>query len=137
VSAPFTILPEELAEKTGALGEAAIALMTSAATEQKEAAAAFTERLQAVARSFEGIYQEANSSTLSVHAALAEAARQNAEQALFFLQCLISAKGPLDAMGLQFSFLAAQAQLFAGQARALQREYARLLPQSWLPAGDC
>jgi hypothetical protein len=126
VSPPFSILPEKLAEQTGAFGHAAIKLMVAPAGERKEAVETFSSRLEDVALSLDRIIQHANSSTLSVNAAIGEAFRANAEQGLCFLDDLVMAKGPSDVLTLQFIFLSNQMQLFAEQSKELRRELSRV-----------
>jgi hypothetical protein len=128
VSAPFSVLPEKWAEQTEALGQAMIQLMAAPSGEQKKAAKMVTQR---IAESIGQIYNDANSSAQSLNAVMAEAVRLNIEQAMRFLEDFANAKGPADAIGLQFGFLDAQARLFAYQSQVLQRELVKL----FLPHG--
>jgi hypothetical protein len=133
VSPPFSILPEKLAEQTGAFGHAAIKLMAAPVGQQKEAAEIFSSRLEDVARSLDRILQDANRSALSVNAAIGEAFRVNVEQGLRFFDDLVAAKGPCDVLNLQFGFLSSQMQLFTEQSKDLQREFAKNFrpPPGW------
>ena len=126
VSAPFSILPEQLAEQTEALGQAVIHLIASPPAEQREAAVIVTGRLEQIAHSFDRIYREANDSAQSLNAAIGEAFRRNMEQALQFADGLANAKGPAEALDLQFGYFAAQVQLFAEETSAIQREFAKV-----------
>ena len=126
VSARFSIVPDELAAQTEALGQAVIHLIITPPSEQKEAAEVFSHRLEEVAHSFDLICQDASCSAQSMSVAMAEVMRKNIEQAMRFVDDFANAKGPGDAIGLQFAFIAAQVQLFTGQLRAMQQEFAKL-----------
>ena len=127
VSAPFSVLPEQWAGQTGALGHAMMQLFCFPTGGQRQAAEALTARLEGVTHSMEQIFQGANSPAQSANVAVAEAARTSIEQALQFCQDLAGASGPADAIGIQLAYLQSQAKLFAQQVQAIQREVSRLL----------
>lgn len=130
VSAPFSVLSGTLAGQTGALAETMIQLMTPPAI-QSQAGGAL--KAGDAAHAFDRFCAEASSSAQSINEALAESARRSAEQAVRLLQDLGSAKGPIDALGLQVAFAASQMHLFMEQSRALQCELIRLfLPGTFM-----
>ena len=126
VSARFSILPEQLAEQTEALGQAMIELVAAPVPERIEAAEAFTSKLEQVAHSFGLICEQASNPAQGINMVMAEALRKNAEEVMRFLRDLANAKGPRDALELQFRFISGQARLFSEQSAAMQREFARL-----------
>jgi hypothetical protein len=123
VSAPFSVLPEKWTEQTEALGQAMIKLMAAPPGDQKEAARAVTRHITEAVGQF---YSDANSSAQSFNGVMTEAVRLNFEQAIRFLEDFANAKGPADAIGLQFGFLDAQARLFAHQSKIMQQELAKM-----------
>jgi len=127
VSAPFSVLPEQWAEQTGALGHAMMQLFAVPAEGQRKAAEDLTSRLEGMASSLEQVYQDANNSVQSVNVAVVETARLTLEQTLQFCHELAVANGPADAIRIQLGFLQSQAQLFSQQVKAIQREVSRLL----------
>jgi hypothetical protein len=126
-SVSASIVPEKLAEHTEALSHAMMGLMVPQAADPKEAAEAFSHRLGDVSHSLELIYQDANDSMTSLSHATEEAFRRHYELGLHFLQDLAVAKGPAEAVRLQFSFLAAQSELLVEQSKELQRQFAQML----------
>jgi hypothetical protein len=130
VSAPFSILPEKIAQQTGALGEAVLQLMAVPASEHRQAAAALCSKLEDVSQSFDQICLDAISSFHSVTAAAAEALRTCIEQSMHLMEDLAGAKRPSDAIRAQLGFFSAQMQLLADSSIAMQREFARFFPAS-------
>jgi Phasin protein len=128
VSAPFSVLPEKWTEHTGALGQAMIQLMAAPRGEHKEAARVISQH---ITETVGQIYNDANSSAQSINAIITEAVRLNFEQTMRFLEDFANAKGPADAIGLQFGFFDAQARLFAHQSKIMQQELAKM----FLPKG--
>jgi hypothetical protein len=116
VSAPFSVLPDNLVRQTAALGQPMIKLVAFPAAELNEEAGAATRR---IALSFERVCAEAME---FLGAALVKALAGNAGQAARFFQEFAYAKGPLDVLGLQLGYMSAQAQLFAEQAEAWQKQ---------------
>jgi hypothetical protein len=128
VSAPFSILPEKIAQQTGALGQAVLQLMAAPAGEHGHAAAALSSKLEDVTQSFDRICLDAVRSFDSMTAAGAEALRTCIEQSLRLMEDLAGAKGPSDAIRAQLGFFIAQMHLFAESSIAMQREFARFFP---------
>jgi hypothetical protein len=122
VSAPFSVLPENLAMQTAALGEAMIQFIAFPAAERNEGAGAAAHG--DIALSFERVCAEAMEIFV---AALVNALSENTAQAIRFFQEFAYAKGPLGVLGLQLGYMSAQAQLFAEQAEARQKQFARFL----------
>ena len=125
VSAPFSILPEKFAERTGALGQAMFHLIAAPVTEQSEAMSSV--RFDSVAHSFEHILQEASNSVQSMNATVGETLRKSIEQSVHFMEDLSQVKAPSDILRLQFGFLSGQMQLFAENARNITNEFGKLL----------
>jgi hypothetical protein len=125
VSAPFSIIPEDVAKQTEALGQAAVLLMTCPPGLKKEAADNFGTHLESVASSLDRMYLAANSSGLSVASTLTEAVRSNMEHTLRFIEDLV-ATSPCDAFGLQVKYLSEQTKLHAEQSSDLARELIKL-----------
>lgn len=125
VSPPFSILPEKLAERTEAFGQALFKMIAAPVTEAKAAGEALTAPIEEFARSFDQIYKDANDSAQSVGAAFAEAVRVNVEQGLIFVEDMVDAKGPSEAFKLQFNYFTQQTQLFAEQAKDFQLAWFR------------
>jgi hypothetical protein len=130
VSAPFSILPEKIAQQTKALGQAMFEFMAAPAGEHREAAAALSSTFEDVTQSFDQICLGASSSVHSMSAAAGEALRKSIEQGLRFMEDLAGAKGPSDAIRAQFGFFTAQTQLFVESSKAMQREFARFFMAS-------
>ncbi|MGA7325708.1 MAG: phasin family protein [Rhodomicrobium sp.] len=114
VSAPFSVIPEPPAGETRNPGQA------SPHSQQQGAAEA--GRQEKVAYPFDELYSEANSSAQSICSALTEAFRKSVEQTFHFVEDLSNAKGPLDALNLQFGFAAAQFRLLAEGSASIQGE---------------
>jgi hypothetical protein len=127
VSAPFSILPEKIAQQTEALGQAVLQFMAAPAGDHHEAATALGSKFADVTQSFDKICLDAGSSMHSMTAAAGEALRKSMEQGMRFLEDLAGAKGPSDAIRLQLGFFTAQMQLFVECSKAMQREFARFL----------
>jgi hypothetical protein len=131
VAPAVSILPEKLAEHTEALSHAMMGLMAAPpAADPKEAAEAFSHRLGEVSHSLDLLYQDANSSVQSLGHVASEAFRRQYELGLHFLQDLAVAKGPAEAVRLQFGFFSAQAELLVEQSKELQRQFAQVLLSS-------
>ncbi len=126
VSAPFSILPEKLAEQTEALSQAVIQLIASAPVEQQKAAQMLGGRLEDMAHSFDRMYQDANHSAQSLNAAFGEVFRRNMEHALRFVDDLAQVREPSEAFTLQFGYFTAQFQLWAQETSVIQREFAKV-----------
>jgi hypothetical protein len=127
IAPAVSIVPEKLAEHTEALGHAMMELMVPPAADPREAVEAFSHRLGDVSQSLELIYQDANDSMHSLSHAAEEAFRRHYELGLHLLQDLAVAKGPAEAVRLQFAFLSAQSELFVEQSKELQRHFAQIL----------
>jgi hypothetical protein len=124
VSAPFSILPEKIAQQTEALGQAMFKLMAAQAGEHREAAAAFSSTFEDVTQSFDRLCLDAGSCAHSITAAAGEALRRGIELGLRFMEDLAGARSPSEAIRLQLGFFSAQAQLFAESSKAMQGELA-------------
>jgi hypothetical protein len=130
-----SIVPEKLAEHTEAFSHAMFDLMTPAAANPKEAVEVFGHRLEEVTHSLDLLYQDANSSMTSLSHAAEEAFRRHYELGLHFLQDLAVAKGPAEAMSLQYAFLTAQSELLVEQTKEMQRQFVQILsPKAKTPA---
>jgi hypothetical protein len=112
-----------LAEYTIELGEAMVQFV--APTAPNAAAEAFGHRFEKVAHSLEQIYQDANSSAQSIYQVADEGFRRHFELGMHFIEELVLAKAPAAVPQLQLSFFSAQFELFAEQAREMQRQFAR------------
>ncbi len=132
--AAFAVIPEKLAEHTGALQHAMIELMAPPAPEPKEAAAAFGHRLENVVHSLDQIYQDANTSFQSVNHVAEEAFRRHYELGMHFLEDLAVVRNPVDALKLQFNFFSAQFGLLAEQAKEMQQQFSGLYLAAQTPA---
>ena len=117
------IVPEKLAEHTIQLGEAIAQFV--APTAPNEAAEALGHRFEKVAHSLEQIYQDANNSAQSIYQVADESFRRHFELGMHFIEELVLARTPDDALQLQLSFFSAQLELFAEQTREMQRQFAR------------
>ena len=117
------IVPEKLAEHTIELGEAMVQFV--APTAPNEAAEAFGHRFEKVAHSLEQIYQDANNSAQSIYQVADEGFRRHFELGMHFIEELVLARTPDEALQLQLSFFSAQLELFAEQTREMQRQFAR------------
>lgn len=126
VSPAFPVIPEKLAEHTGALQHAMIELMAPPVAEPKVAAAEFGHRLENVALSLDQIYQDANTSFQSVNHVAEEAFRRHFELGMHFFEELAVARGPVEALKLQFNFFSAQFNLLTEQAKEMQQQFAGL-----------
>lgn len=126
VSPPFSILPEKLTEQTEAVGQAVLHVIAATPERRKEAVEALSNRLGDVVVSFEELRIETGSSLQSVAAATGEAFRKNVEQGLRFIDDLVSAKGLADVVQIQMVFLSNQIEIFAEQAKQMQRAAAML-----------
>jgi hypothetical protein len=125
VSPPFSILPEKLVERTEGFGQAILDLIARPVADAREVGEMFAAPIGEIARSFDHIYQEANTSAQSMGATLAEAVRVNVEHGLLFIEDLVGAKGPSDAVNLQFTYFTKQTQLFAEQVKDFQLAWSR------------
>jgi hypothetical protein len=125
VSAPFSILPEKIAQQTEALGQAMLQFMAAPAGEHGEAASALSSKLEDATQSLDRICLDASSCVHSMTAAAGEALRKGIELGTRFLEDLAGAKSPSDAIRLQLGFFTAQFQLFAESSTAMQREFAK------------
>jgi hypothetical protein len=123
VHSPLQIVPEKFAEHTEALGEAVMQLVAPAAP--NEAVELFGHRLEKVGDSPGQIYQDANSSALSIHQAADEAFRRYYELGMHFVEDLVLARSPDEIIKLQVNFFSAQFELLAEQSREMQRQFAR------------
>jgi len=123
VPSPLQIVPEKFAEHTEALGEAVMQLVAPAAP--NEAVEVFGHRLEKVADSLGQIYQDANSSALSIHQAADEAFRRYSELGMHFVEDLVLARSPDEIIKLQVNFFSAQFELLAEQSREMQRQFAK------------
>jgi hypothetical protein len=123
VSEPLQIVPEKFAEHAEELGEAMIQLAAPAAP--NEAAAVFGQRLEKVAHSLGRVCNDANSSAQSLQQAADEGFRRHFELGMHFIEDLVLARTPSEILELQLSFFTAQFELFAEQAREMQRQFAR------------
>jgi hypothetical protein len=121
VSPPFSILPEKLAERTEAVGHAVLHMMAAAPARRKEAAETLSSRMEEVVVSFDEFRIETSNSLQSVAAVTGEAFRKNVEQGLRYVDDLVSAKGLTDILHIQTAFFSSQIELFAEQARQMQR----------------
>jgi hypothetical protein len=130
-SAPFSILPEKIAQQTEALGQAMLQFMAAPAGEHREAAAALSGKFEDMTQSFDRICLDASSCAHSMTAAAGEALRKVIELSIRYMEDLAGAKGPADAIRLQLGFFTAQMQLFAESSKAMQREFARLFTAPW------
>jgi hypothetical protein len=126
VSAPVSIIPEKLAEHTGAFGQAIVELITPTAEEPKEAAVAFGHRLDNVVHSLDQIYHDANESFQSVNHVAEEAFRRHYELGMHFFEDLAHVRNPIEALKLQFNFFQAQFSLLTEQAKEMQQQFAGL-----------
>jgi hypothetical protein len=120
---PLQIVPEKFAEHTEALGEAVMQLVAPAAP--NEAVEVFGHRLEKVADSLGQIYQDANSSALSMHQAADEAFRRHYELGMHFVEELVHVRSPDELIKLQVNFFSAQFELMAEQSREMQRQFAK------------
>jgi hypothetical protein len=127
VSAPFSILPEEIARQTEALGQAMFQFIAAPPGEHREAAAALSSKLEDVTQSFDRICLDAGSSVNAMASSAGEALRTWIEQSIRFMEDLAGAKTPSDAIRAQLGFFAAQLQLAAETSQAMQREFAKYL----------
>ncbi len=119
VSAPFSVLPETLAEQAEALHRTVSKLAALPQTDPREAAATVASGIQQLATSLDAFYRETSLSAASIHEAMSEAVRSNVEQVLRHLDELAVADGPLEAAKLQLGYLARQTALMAEQASGL------------------
>jgi len=119
VSAPFSVVPEPPAEETRNPGQASALDPSPHLQQQGEAEGG---RQDKVAHPFDEFYSEANSSAQSICSAVTEAFRKSVEQTFHFVEDLSNAKGPFDALNLQFGFAAAQFRLFSEGSAAIQEE---------------
>jgi hypothetical protein len=110
-----------LAERTIEFGEAMVQFV--APTAPNEAAKAFGHRFEKVA--LEQIYQDANSSAQSSYQVVDEGFRRHFELGMHFIEELVLAKTSAEVLQPQLSFFSAQFELFAEQAREIQRQFAR------------
>ncbi len=94
VAPHVSIIPEKLAEHTGAFGHAMIDLITPSAEEPKEAAAAFGHRLENVVHSLDQIYHDANEFFQSVNHVAEEAFRRHYELGMHFFEDLAQCGTP-------------------------------------------
>ncbi len=76
---------------------------------------------------FGQMFQDASGPASSIGTAMLETARLSIEHSVKFIQEFANAKGPTDAIGLQFQYMNSQAQLLADQSQAIQREFAKML----------
>jgi hypothetical protein len=136
VPSPLQIVPEKFAEHTEAFGEAVMQLVAPAAP--NEAVEVFGHRLEKVADSLGQIYQDANSSALSIHQAADEAFRRYYELGMHFVEELVHVRSPDEVIKLQVNFFSAQFELMAEQSREMQRQFARtyLAPLAKIGAPD-
>lgn len=123
VSSPLQIVPEKLAEHTEAFGQAVMQLVAPAAP--NEAVEVFGHRLEKVADSLGQIYQDANSSALSMQQAADEAFRRHYELGMHFFEDLVHVRSPDEFIKLQVNFFSAQLELLAEQSREMQRQFAK------------
>ncbi|MGB7913798.1 MAG: hypothetical protein WCF79_00635, partial [Rhodomicrobium sp.] len=100
------IVPEKLAEHTIQLGEAIAQFV--APTAPNEAAEALGHRFEKVAHSLEQIYQDANNSAQSIYQVADESFRRHFELGMHFIEELVLARTPDEALQLQLSFFSAQ-----------------------------
>jgi hypothetical protein len=117
------IVPEKLAEHTIELGEAMVQFVAPAAP--NKAAEAFGHRFEKVAHSLEQIYQDANHSAQPIYQVADEGFRRHSELGMHFIEELVLARTPNEALQLQLNFFSAQLELFAEQTREMQRQFAR------------
>jgi hypothetical protein len=127
VSAPFSILPEVLAERAELFNKTVLQMIAAPSVSPKEAAQTLTAGLEKVAKSIDAVCRETGSSAFSVQETLNEAMRTNIEQAFRYLDELVVAQSPADAMKLQMTYLSRQTALFAEQARGVQSALMRML----------
>ena len=95
-----------------------------APTAPNEAAEAFGHRFEKVAHSLEQIYQDANHSAQSIYQVADEGFRRHSELGKHFIEDLVLARTPNEALQLQLNFFSAQLELFAEQTREMQRQFA-------------
>jgi hypothetical protein len=129
VSSPLQIVPEKLAEHTEAFGQAVMQLVAPAAP--NEAVEVFGHRLEKVADSLGQIYQDANSSALSIQQAADEAFRRHYELGMHFVEELVHVRTPDEFIKLQVNFFSAQFELIAEQSREMQRQFAKPVLLPW------
>jgi hypothetical protein len=125
VAPAASIVPEKLAEHTEAFGHAMMDLMTTPVAGVGKPDV-FNQRLDEVSHSLDLIYQDANSSMQSLNIAAEEAFRRQYELGLHLMQDLAVVKSPVEALHLQFNFLAAQAELFVEQSKEMQRQFSNM-----------